>query len=488
MIQIDPKFKFADLFCGAGGFTTGAEQSGFARGAVAINHWRPAVSTHRQNHPHVRHICASIDHVDPKDFTNEGINLLLASPECVGHSNARGSKPINDQRRATAWCVPRWAEALRPDWIVVENVCEFKDWSPLGKNDRPLKSRKGEIFQAWLQAIRAHNYHVEARKLEARDFGAASARERLFVIARRGRSTKPIPWPAPTHDKENWTPAYSIIDWSLPTQSIFARPKALCANTIARIEYGIRKFCRPDYIEPFLVYLRGTADVRNLRDPLPTVTGSGNHFGLAVPFIVQYHNGPDGANRTYSVGGPLPTIDTQPRYAVAMPFVVPNFGERDGQTPRSHDPREPLPTVTPRGAGNLCVPFVLPNEGFFRGNQPRGLNEPLPTITASRGAGHLITPFITKYYGTGKVGSVFEPLGTVTTRDRYGLALVKTMEEHGIVDVHYRMFATRELGAAMGLGPDYFLHGTDTEQKAQIGNMVHPFVSRAIIDAIGRAA
>ena len=48
MIKIDPKFLFADLFCGAGGFTTGAEQSGFARGALAINHWRPAVSTHRQ--------------------------------------------------------------------------------------------------------------------------------------------------------------------------------------------------------------------------------------------------------------------------------------------------------------------------------------------------------------------------------------------------------------------------------------------------------
>ena len=52
------KLRAADLFCGAGGTTTGAEASGFVDVVLAVNHWRTAVQTHRENHPATRHICA----------------------------------------------------------------------------------------------------------------------------------------------------------------------------------------------------------------------------------------------------------------------------------------------------------------------------------------------------------------------------------------------------------------------------------------------
>jgi hypothetical protein len=100
------KLKACDLFCGAGGTTTGAVMSGHVDVVLAINHWRVAVSSHGLNHPDTRHICAEIDNVNPREFREMGINLLLASPECVGHSNAKGDAPVDDQRRATAWCVP----------------------------------------------------------------------------------------------------------------------------------------------------------------------------------------------------------------------------------------------------------------------------------------------------------------------------------------------------------------------------------------------
>jgi len=412
MIQKDPKFKFADLFCGAGGFTSGAEKSGYARGVVAINHWRPAVATHRENHPHVRHVCASVDHVNPSDFDDFGINMVLASPECVGHSIARGGRPILDQRRATAWCVVRWAEANRPKWIVIENVKEFEAWGPVDRNGRKIKEREGEIFQAWIQALRACGYHVEWQKLNAANFGEAQSRIRLFVIARRGKTTKPINWPRPSHLPSEWVAAATIIDWSLPLPSIFGRKRPLVSNSIDRIVYGVRKFCRPEWVEPFLVKLRGTGKANSIHKPAPTITAGGNHLGLCVPFI------------------------------------VPNFGERDGQIPRTHDVMAPFPTVTPRGAGHLCVPFI------------------------------------TKYYGTGKARSVLEPLDTVTTRDRYGLALVRAMDDLGIFDIGYRMFSVRELAAAQGFEADYYLHGTETEQKKQIGNAVSQKTATAIIKAL----
>lgn len=51
----------ADLFAGAGGFTSGllraAERLNLDVDLVAVNHWDIAVSTHSRNHPHVRHLC-----------------------------------------------------------------------------------------------------------------------------------------------------------------------------------------------------------------------------------------------------------------------------------------------------------------------------------------------------------------------------------------------------------------------------------------------
>lgn len=117
----------ADLFCGAGGTSEGACEAAIACGRTpkltAINHWPVAVATHTANHPGARHYCASLDSLNPRDLFREGeLDLLWASPECTHHSQARGGKPINDQSRATAWCVTRWAEALRPTTILVENV------------------------------------------------------------------------------------------------------------------------------------------------------------------------------------------------------------------------------------------------------------------------------------------------------------------------------------------------------------------------------
>jgi DNA (cytosine-5)-methyltransferase 1 len=144
------KLRAADLFCGAGGFTTGAQAAG-VNVVLAVNHWRTAIQTHRENHPSVRHICARIDDVDPRnDKTLPTLDMIFASPECVHHSIARGGRPIDDQKRCTPWHVCVWAEAKRPRWVIVENVREFRDWGPLLANNRPDPNRKGETFRAWI--------------------------------------------------------------------------------------------------------------------------------------------------------------------------------------------------------------------------------------------------------------------------------------------------------------------------------------------------
>lgn len=418
--------RAADLFCGAGGTTTGAQMSGRVDVRLAVNHWRTAVQTHTANHAHVRHVCAEIDMVDPRDFLSMGIDVLLASPECVYHSNARGGKPVDDQRRATAWCVPRWAEVLRPKWIIVENVIEYENWAPLGSDNKPLKSKKGEIFQAWINTLRALNYHVEWRKLNSADFGGATKRVRLFIVARRGPSRQPIPWPAISHLKANWTPAASIIDWELPCPSIFGRKRPLAEKTIRRIEIGLRKFCVPG-AEAFIVKLRNNETVGAVNDPLNTLTAGAGHYALAAPFQFKAMGRNPGVSK--SILDPLPTIvATRENHAVVAPFFLPRQGHFDCRRDKpSKSLGEPLPVITAsHGPGQLIMPFLVPQFGERDGQQPRthSVADPLPAAT-SHGAGALVAPFISTFHngddGERRNYSIDEPLPVQDTQNRHSL-------------------------------------------------------------------
>lgn len=319
----------ADLFCGAGGTSTGAIEAARACGhtpkLTAVNHWPVAVATHEANHPDARHFCASLDALNPRELFKEGeLDLLWASPECTHHSQARGGKPINDQSRATAWCVTRWAEALRPTWILVENVPEFQTWGPIGSNGRPLASRKGEVFRAWVSTLEALGYQVDWRVLRAADYGDPTTRERLFVQAVRGR--RRIVWPDPTHcpagetdlfgTRKPWaTSRDEVIDWSIPMRSIFGRKKPLAPKTLERIREGLEAHGGSAIIAmehgafglAYLLPQGGGGALRPVTEPCPTVTTAG-----AISLILEYY----GNGRARSVDEPLPTVTTRDRFAL----------------------------------------------------------------------------------------------------------------------------------------------------------------------------
>jgi len=421
----------ADLFCGAGGFTTGlmraCKRLGLQTIHTVVNHWNIAIATHNANHPDARHLCASLGQIEPRKATQRNrLRVLLASPECTFHSRAGGDRPINDQSRTTAWEVLRWLQELYVDDLVMENVTEFVDWAPLGANGKPIKSMKGDVFRSFVGAIKALNYAVDWRFINAADFGDATTRTRLILRARRGRHSK-ITWPEPTH-AGNWKPAGSIIDWSLHGRSIFNRKVPLKPNTIARIEQGIRQFWG-EWAEPFLVILRRNGGARSIHDPIPTLCAGGNHVALVT----------------------------------AKPFVIRHA--QTGNKNRLRDIEEPMPTLTGTREFALVTPFIVPQ---MSGGAVRSVTQPVPTITTtSRGIG-LVRPFWLNYFSNGKCGSIDEPVSTITCRDRLALVTPRS-EPH---DILYRMFQPHELSAAMGFPSDYQFHGTREDQVKQIGNAV----------------
>lgn len=479
----------ADLFAGAGGCSTGLLQAATERGVhvnlTAVNHWPTAVETHTRNHPEAQHFCQTIETLDPRVAVPGGrLDLLIAAPECTHHSSARGGKPINDQSRASAWHILRWLELLRVDDVLIENVPEFQTWGPLGLNNRPLKSKRGETFRAFIGALESYGYRVEWKVLNAADFGAATTRRRLFIRARRRRGL--IAWPEPTHSKtgsatlfggrRKWRAAREVIDWSLPSQSIFARKKPLKPATMRRIIEGLRRFGGPA-LQPFIVQLTHGGRTRDVDSPLPTVTTANRgEIGLAEPFIVPYY-GENGEQRprTHSLGEPLPTQPTNPKFALVEPFVL---QQQSGGIARPVS--APVPTVAAKGAVSLVEAFIVTPGGADLTNG-RAVSDPLPTITTSDRFA-VVEPYLTEYYANGGAQSIDEPVPTVTTRDRF--ALVQPVVDGRALDIRFRMLAPHELSAAMGFPTGYVFAGNKGDAVRQIGNAVVCDMARALCGAI----
>lgn len=404
-----------DLFCGGGGTSQGLkeaieDEAGCELDLSGYNHNEIAIATFRQNHPHAKAHKADLFNINPLHHYKRGdVDILVASPECTNHSIARGGMPINDQSRCTAHCVTLWAEKLAPPVFIIENVRELRDWGPLGADGKPLKSRKGETFKAWIAMLESLGYRIEHRLLRAADYGDPTTRMRLFIIGVRGR--RPMPWPEQTHAKDGrllglkpWVAAREIIDWKLQGKSIFNRKNPYAVKTLRRVITGLKE------------------------------------FGLA-PFIVPQHQG---GRPVHSVNDPLAAIQTTSRgINLTRPklgaFIVPHFGENKTQKPRVHSVDSPLPTVTSHRAGELAQPelkpFILPNEGVHSGNRPRSIDEPLNTVTAARGAGRIADPYLIVLRGTSNAAGVHEPAPTVTAGGGHlGLAqafLVSTAHGNG---------------------------------------------------------
>jgi DNA (cytosine-5)-methyltransferase 1 len=422
------KILVADLLCGAGGSSTGAARAlaelGLEMELVCVNHWPVAIETHTKNHPQARHHCQDIATVRPHLIVPEGyLDLLMATPTCTHHSVARGGKPTSDQQRSDPWHIITWLTELRVKRMIIENVWEFCGWGPVdARTGKPIQSRKGEYFRAWIDTIRRLGFDPEWRKLNAADYGDATTRQRFILMARS--DSRSVSWPMPTHAKraeglalfptqKPWKPAREIIDWSIKGNSIFNRKKPLAPKTLARIYAGAQKFNWP---EPFLVVLRNHMAGQSLDQPLPTIAANGGHIALAQPFLVKQNFRRD----VQGVDDPTPTIMTVARLGLAEPFILNRNGEGYGET-RAHSIDAPAPTASCRGAGYIVEPFVLSRHGE---GAPRSIEEPTPTQVAKH-SHCLISP----YYGSGSgetCQSAEVPLATVTSKGRFGMVVPVT--------------------------------------------------------------
>ncbi|WP_337055012.1 DNA cytosine methyltransferase [Pseudoxanthomonas sp. USHLN014] len=434
----------ADLFCGAGGMSNGAARAvrelGLTMKLVGVNHWPVAIETNRRNHPeHAERIaCANLETALPLDHVPEGyLDLLVAAPSCVFHSRARGGRPVHDQQRMDPWHVVRWCTELRVKRIIVENVPEFMDWGPCSLvTGRPIKSRRGEYFRAWIAALQAVGFRLEWRVLCCADYGDPTTRRRFFLIGRSDRG--PLEWPEATHaraattdllgTREKWRGAREVIDWTKTGASIFTRAKPLKPNTIRRILAGAVRYRWP---QPYVDALQALLDGRAPR--LVFSRAEAVEMGLAAQdgTGLVLATGSGGAAR--DLDQPLPTITTggaggaRPgcaRPQLVEPLLVMRTNSDGGRTSRPID--EPLPTICTAGGGFLADPLIVPLSNSSSAGVPRSADDPIRTVTTAKGGDQgVAVPLVAPYYGGGSgltASSVAEPVPSVTTKARFGLA------------------------------------------------------------------
>lgn len=281
-----------DLFAGGGGASTGIAMALGRSPDVVVDFSKTALAMHQANHQESRHVCADIWALQSQSVTKgRPVGFAWASPDCTNHSVAKGGGRRDSESRDLAWAVEKHIRETRPIVMILENVSGFLDWGPCDVNGIPIKSKKGQHFREFVSALRRFGYIVEYRLLRADDYGAATIRKRLFLIARLDR--KPV-WPEPTHGPGRanpYTPVSACVDLANTGPSVFGRKKTLSAPTQGCIAEGIIRYNGEPFIKTYYG-LKKQGEFRGcgIADQVGTQTTANRHY-LVTPLRIGADEG-----------------------------------------------------------------------------------------------------------------------------------------------------------------------------------------------------
>jgi DNA (cytosine-5)-methyltransferase 1 len=352
-----------------------------------------------------------------------------------------------------------------------------------------------------------------------------------------------------------YLPAAAAIDWTLRGTRIGDRSKPLADKTRRRIAAGIARYWSPFHME-----------------------SGGNQYDAADPKHPAFGN-PNGYYRAWSTLDTLKTLHTQETKALVVPLEG-RAGDRCStaeqvlrtQTSRHQDAfvtraewggqdwpvTDVAPTTTTYDTASLIeAPFIAELRGG--GSDARSTDDPMSTVTASGNHHALVmrnngekgghparhtTPadeyfrtltangpipsLLTPYYGASQSAQpTSEPIGTLTTVDRYALVHrlhgtngdeawattpaseeLRTLTTKGttalltpgdidaaaaqVDDCLFRMLEPHEVAAGMAFPADYIWSGTRRQRVKLAGNAVTPPAARdlvaAVVESLGGAA
>ena len=476
----DINLLYIDLFCGAGGTSTGVESAKVneeqcAKVIACVNHDANAIASHAANHPDALHFTEDIRTLELSPLINhlkrmkqiypKAHVVLWASLECTNFSKAKGGQSRDADSRTLAEHLFRYIEALQADYVQIENVVEFMTWGPLivkvsktkegaeycpcnvekvkvptkrGEKKRfrwnlspqmvPEPNTKGLYYKRWVKKMKSYGFTFDNRILNSADYAARTSRIRFFgIFAKTGL---PTVWPEPTHskngvkdlfdEKKKWLPVKDVLDLKDEGESIFGRKKALAPKTFERHKSGLIKFVcggKEQYLIKWnSMNSKGKYVAPGVEEPCPVVSCQ-NRLGVAnIQFLSKYYSGHPDS-KNIPVSGPAHTIKTKDNHAlVSADFLSAYYGT--GDNVRSVD--MPCATVTTKDRFNYVHPSFLCSYNFK--DAGKTINGPCPTLlTKDRLALVSCNYFMNYYSGGGQHAHVSHPSPTILANPKQRL-------------------------------------------------------------------
>lgn len=465
---------YIDLFCGAGGTSTGVEFARVngnecAKVIACVNHDANAIASHAANHPEALHFTEDIrtlnlsplaEHVLKMKILYPNAKVVLwASLECTNFSNAKGGQSRDADSRTLAEHLFRYIEAINPDYIEIENVKEFMTWGPLiiktsktklgaeycpcnvkkgkkkviGKDGELHKSyvitpqmvpdpeKKGVDYRRWVNQVKQCGYLFDKRILDAADYAARTSRKRFFgIFAKEGL---PIVFPEPTHSKnggndlfdkrKKWNPVKDALDLSDEGESIFGRKKEYVEPTKTRLYSGLIRFVaggKDAFMVKWNSMNRSGGYIAPGIDDPCPTVSCQNRLGVARVNFLSKQFGGSPDGKSISVEQPAGAITCIDHHAM----VSANFlAAYYGSGDNVSSVEAPCPTVPTKDRFNYVQPKFMCSYNYKDGG--KDINQPCPTLlTKDRLA--LVSPFFMNYYSAGgQLAGADKPCPAVTT-------------------------------------------------------------------------
>ena len=176
------KYRIISLFSGAGGMDLGFINAGFDI-VWANDFFKEAVESYKKNVDD-RIVYGDITKIDSSEMPDD-IDLVIGGFPCQGFSVANTKRSMKDERNFLYKEMLRVIDDKKPKFFVAENVKGI------------LSMKKGKVFEMIKKDFKKLGYNVDAKLLNAAEYGVPQARERVIIIGNRIGVKNP--YPIPTH-------------------------------------------------------------------------------------------------------------------------------------------------------------------------------------------------------------------------------------------------------------------------------------------------
>jgi DNA (cytosine-5)-methyltransferase 1 len=166
------KNSVLDLFCGAGGMSSGFQHAGF-KIVGGIDNDKAAIHTHSMNFPSNYNYCGDISNISNEEIIKNfnDVDVIVGGPPCQGFSSAnRYEREEDDPRNKLFFEYLRFIRIISPKVFVIENVPGI------------LTRNKGYAKNKIIDITSKLGYNVKLRVLKSEEYGVPQKRRRAFFI------------------------------------------------------------------------------------------------------------------------------------------------------------------------------------------------------------------------------------------------------------------------------------------------------------------